>query len=53
VQASFQLVVNCIMASLECIFQGAEKNVGVCEIGTRESAGEKLEGADCCMSSDG
>jgi hypothetical protein len=29
-QAASQLVVNCKMASFACIFQGAEKKVGVC-----------------------
>jgi hypothetical protein len=29
-QAAFQLVVNCKMASLECIFQGAKNKVVVC-----------------------
>jgi len=29
-QAASQLVVNCKMASFECVFQGAEKKVRVC-----------------------
>jgi len=39
-QAAYQLVVNCRMASLYCVFQGAEDKLGVCEFGTGENKGE-------------
>jgi hypothetical protein len=42
------------MVSLECAFQGAKKKVaGVANWDGRENKREKMEGADCRMSSDG
>jgi hypothetical protein len=53
-QAAFQLVVNCKMVSLECIFQGAEKKVqGVLNCNCRENKGEKMGGTEFRMSSAG
>ena len=41
-QAAYQLVVNCRMASLDCVFQGAEDKVGFASLGLGRIRENKL-----------